>query len=168
MKNLFDYINESILDDENKLIDSVKDDDYSWLYQIKMLFQKNASGDEILTFLNNNISDIVSRFFKKFDGRMVWEYKNFHGLNNIFLVDTKCSKSRGMINISPISMCWTSSKDLAIILDYAYRNLKIASNNVKGDELLKFAEKLATKDIRDKNNKVNFHDNNSWHLFACI
>lgn len=167
MKTLNDYIKESILDDEEVLIEKTKEITKNCLVCLKQLFRTQNNEEKILNYLNLN-KDYFSKFFKKMDGRLVWEYHIFHGLPGVFLVDTKGSKSRGLASICPIIINYTSDSNLQVCIDYNYFNSKLVSNNVKYDELLKFAEIIVEQDIRNSNNKVRFTGSKNWTMSAII
>jgi hypothetical protein len=163
MKSLY----ESILDDEEVLIEKTRGIVKNHLVCLKQLFHTQNNEERILNYLNLN-KDYFSKFFKKMDDRLVWEYHNFHGLPGVYLVDTKGSKSRGLASICPIVIEYTSDSNLHVCIDYNYFNSKLVSNNVKYDELLKFAENIAKQDIQNSNNKVRFTGSKNWTMSAII
>lgn len=74
MKTLNDYIKESLLDDEDVLVNNVRKDSQNWLLTIKNMLEQDCSAEDILKFLNSKIvTDSIKPMFKKFEN-MQWKY----------------------------------------------------------------------------------------------
>ena len=94
MKTLNDYIKESLLDDEDVLINGAEKASKNWLLTLKRAMLNDASEEELERIINQEmVEKKVSKLFYKFDGRMKWLCGKYSGSSykHIYciLTDTK-------------------------------------------------------------------------------
>ena len=94
MKTLNDYIKESLLDDEDVLIDKAKEASKNWLLTLKRAMLNDANEKELERIINQDmVEKEVSKLFYQFDGRMKWVCGKYSGSSNkniyCILTDTK-------------------------------------------------------------------------------
>lgn len=124
MKTLNEYIRESILDDEEDLIDRAEDAFKNWIAFVScMYFEKNWDDDKILEYLN---SKYVMSFFPSLKG---YEWKVF-------------SKSKSMKYTNYVLQ--DDSKSIAVNLELTTDKveLQLYCNSFEGRELAKLKRRL--------------------------
>lgn len=73
MRDLKNYIYESILDDEDILVDDIKKSSNNWLLVLKQMIFNNSSEENVLEFLNSKIvENDIKPLFKNFKP-VYWE-----------------------------------------------------------------------------------------------
>lgn len=146
MKTLNDYIKESLLDDEDVLIDKAKEISKNWLLPLKRAMLNDASEEELERIINQDmVEKEVSKIFYKFDGRMKWDIGKYSGpagkSTYCILEDTKeRSKYHSKSVLSFI--LWDNNDHINIRVENIYNLSKTASKNVKPTELEKFKKYL--------------------------
>jgi hypothetical protein len=142
MKSLY----ESILDDEDVLIDKTKKLANNWLLSLKFAMLNNDDDEYIEKIINQDaVKNEISKIFYKFDGRMKWVAGKYNGQfksNYCILKDTKARSkyhSKSVISF----MLWDSNDEkITINVPNIYELSKTTSKNVKPSELLKFKQRL--------------------------
>lgn len=148
MKTLNDYIKESLLDDEDVLIDKAKKVSKNWLLTLKRAMLNDAGEEELERIINQDmVEKEVSKIFYKFDGRMKWNCgKYFLGSDkNIYCIleDTKARNK--YVDKSVLSfILWDNVDKNAVYIEIPDINKlsKTTSKNVKPTELEKFKKYL--------------------------
>jgi hypothetical protein len=148
MKTLNDYIKESLLDDEDVLIDKAKEVSKNWLLALKRAMLNDASEEELERIINQDmVKKEVSKLFYKFDGRMKWNCGKYNLTSNrgiyCILKDTKeRSKYHSKSVLSFI--LWDNVDKNAVYIEIPDINKlsKTTSKNVKPIELEKFKKYL--------------------------
>lgn len=148
MKTLNDYIKESLLDDEDVLIDKAKEVSKNWLLTLKRAMLNDASEEELERIINQDmVEKEVSKIFYQFDGRMKWLCGNYSGTSgkSVYCI-LKDTKERSKYPPKPVLsfMLWHRVDKNTMYIEIAYINQlsKTASKNVKPTELEKFKKYL--------------------------
>ena len=147
MKTLNDYIKESLLDDEDVLVNNVRKDSQNWLLTLKRAMLNDASEEELERIINQDmVEKEVSKIFYKFDGRMKWVVGKYNGQfksNYCILKDTKERSKYTSIPVISIIRWHDRKKNIITIEIENVDNLsKTASKNVNPVELEKFKKYL--------------------------
>lgn len=148
MKTLNDYIKESLLDDEDVLIDKAKEVSKNWLLPLKRAMLNDASEEELERIINQDmVEKEVSKIFYKFDGRMKWNCgKYFLGSDKNIYCILEDTKERSKYVAKPVLsfMLWDNVDKNAVFIEIPDINKlsKTASKNVKPTELEKFKKYL--------------------------
>lgn len=146
MKTLNDYIKESLLDDEDVLIDKAKEISKNWLLTLKRAMLNDASEEELERIINQDmVEKEVSKIFYKFDGRMKWDIGKYSGpagkSTYCILEDTK-ERSKYVAKPVLSFILWDNNKYICIEITDINKLSKTASKNVKPTELEKFKKYL--------------------------
>lgn len=148
MKTLNDYIKESLLDDEDVLIDKAKEISKNWLLPLKRAMLNDASEEELERIINQDmVEKEVSKIFYKFDGRMKWNCgKYFLGSDKNIYCILEDTKERSKYVAKPVLSftLWDNVDKNAVYIEIPDINKlsKTTSNNVKPTELEKFKKYL--------------------------
>lgn len=146
MKTLNDYIKESLLDDEDVLIDKAKETSKNWLLTLKGAMLNNEEDEYIEKIINQDIvKNEISKIFYKFDGRMKWlvgKYSEASG-KSIYCI-LKDTKERTKYPPKPVLsfMLWSNKDYVHIEISDINQLSKTARKNVKLTELVKFKQYL--------------------------
>ena len=146
MKTLNDYIKESLLDDEDVLIDKAKEVSKNWLLTLKRAMLNDASEEELERIINQDmVEKEVSKLFYKFNDRMKWLCGKYSGASGrgIYCI-LKDTKERTKYYPKPVLsfILWDNNDHVHISVANIYDLTKTASNNVKRTELEKFKKYL--------------------------
>jgi len=146
MKTLNDYIKESLLDDEDVLIDKAKEISKNWLLTLKRAMLNDASEEELERIINQDmVEKEVSKLFYKFDGRMKWLCGKYSGASgkSVYCI-LKDTKERTKYPPKPALsfMLWGDKEYVHIEIADINQLSKTARKNVKPTELLKFKQYL--------------------------
>ena len=155
MKTLNDYIKESLLDDEEELIDKAKEISKNWLLTLKRAMLNDASEEELERIINQDmVEKEVSKLFHQFDGRMKWLCGKYNVTSNkgkynvtsnkgIYCI-LKDTKERSKYPPKPVLsfILWDNNDYVHISVANIHDLTKTASKNVKPIELEKFKKYL--------------------------
>lgn len=146
MKTLNDYIKESLLDDEDVLIDKAKKVSKNWLLALKRAMLNDASEEELERIINQDmVKKEVSKLFYQFDGRMKWVCVKYNLTSNrciyCILKDTKVRSKYFPTSILSFIL-WDNNDHINIMVENIYSLSKTASKNVNPTELSKFKQHL--------------------------
>lgn len=146
MKTLNDYIKESLLDDEDVLIDKAKEASKNWLLTLKRAMLNDASEEELERIINQDmVEKEVSKLFYQFDGRMKWFCGNYSGASgkSVYCI-LKDTKERSKYPPKPVLsfILWDNNDYVHISVANIHDLTKTASKNVKPTELEKFKKYL--------------------------
>lgn len=146
MKTLNDYIKESLLDDEEELIDKAKEVSKNWLLTLKRAMLNDASEKELERIINQDmVEKEVSKLFNQFDGRMKWICSKYSGASGksvyCILTDTKV-RSKYHTKSALSFILWDNDDHMHISVTNIHDLTKTASKNVKPTELEKFKKYL--------------------------
>ena len=146
MKTLQDYINESILDDEDVLISGAKKHFDNWLLVLKYAMINRVDDEELESIVNDEkFKKEVSKIFHQFDGRMKWVVGKYDGQFKSTYCILKDTKERSKYPPKPVIsfILWSwNDKKITINVSDIQDLTKTASKNVKPSELLKFKQRL--------------------------
>lgn len=146
MKTLNDYIRESLLDDEEKLIGKAKEISKNWLLTLKRAMLNDASEEELERIINQDmVKKEVSKLFYQFDSRMKWLCSKYSGASGksiyCILKDTKVRSKYHTKSVLSFIL-WDNDDHVYISMPSIDQLSKTASKNVKPTELLKFKQYL--------------------------
>lgn len=166
MKTLY----ESILDDEDVLIDKTqKDASRNWVFALKQLFTNNSSFDDILKFLNSKpVEDNLSELFVDFK-RMEWTIEYDKSIPVCKLIDKKGGNSKRLSACNyAISISYVSRIDMLSISLHTDDVSKPALRNINEPEFLKFAKYIAQRDKHMHEYKKINTTHNGWYVDIII
>lgn len=146
MKDLNDYIRESLLDDEDVLIDKAKEVSKNWLLTLKRAMLNDANEEELERIISQEmVEKKVSKLFYKFDGRMKWVCGKYAIASSrgiyCMLKDTKERTKYPPKSVLSFIL-WSNNDYIHIRVANIQDLTKTARNNVKPTELEKFKKYL--------------------------
>jgi hypothetical protein len=134
---------ESILDDENDVLNRLDKYSNNWLLMLKNAMINNNYSEDIINDIisQDNVRKLIKPIFKQFDGRMNWLIGQMKYGTYVILQDTKERSKFGKVPVISF-IFYNDNNKLTINVSKFNKLTKTAQKNVNENELLKFKQRL--------------------------